>query len=120
MMFLHKMSYDAAALQCCLIGMKLAEFDTNDVYDDFFSVAASNGGQWTSIGATFSNGDGTDSWCNSFQPIPTNIIKNPFDAYENCQNEKITHRLVIDGYKVSIIVKPHTLVSTNIVACKDT
>lgn len=92
-------NFDAVALECCLVGMPVAEFETEEAYSDFFTVSCYVGANWIFIGATFSNGDGTDSWCSNFQPIPKNIITNPFNAYENCQNEKIANRLVIDKDK---------------------
>jgi hypothetical protein len=111
-------AHSAAALECCKIGMRLAEFATPAIYNDWWSVFTWSGlSRWIFFGATYNNGDNTDSWCSNFAIIPNNIITNKFDAYENCQYEFNTQRLVVNEVKNSYLVMPENAGGINMFSC---
>jgi hypothetical protein len=88
--------------------MRLAEFATAEIYNDWWSAVNPdpNRQNWIVIGATYNNGDNTDSWCSNFAVIPNNIISNKAQAYENCLMEFKTQRLIVDEHKDSYLVTP--------------
>jgi hypothetical protein len=119
-MYLHiSKAYSAAAAECCQIGMRMAEFATPEIYNDFWSAFNPNPvrGNWILIGATYNNGDNTDSWCSNFAVIPNNIITDKFQAYENCLTEFITQRLIVDELKNSYFATPEDSGGCNMFTC---
>jgi len=58
------------------------------------------GSYWMIIGATYDNGDNTDSWCDSYQPLPKNIIM-PLKSYGDCARAE-SSRLYMSDNAVSI------------------
>jgi hypothetical protein len=99
--------------------MRLAEFATPEIYIDWWSavnpVAANS--RWIFFGATYNNGDNTDSWCSNFAVIPNNIITNKIEAYENCMYEFVTQRLVVDEVMNSYLVLPEDGGGINMFSC---
>jgi len=50
-----------------------------------------------SIGATYDNGDNTDSWCENYQLIPKKIITDPSLAYGECSRTKMSKLILTNG-----------------------
>jgi hypothetical protein len=99
--------------------MRVAEFATPEIYNDWWSSfnPLAYMGRWIFIGATYNNGDNTDSWCSNFAVIPNNIITNKSEAYENCKMEFITQRLIVDEVKNSYFATPDDSAGVNMFAC---
>jgi len=60
----------------------------------YIIYGAGIGGNFYFIGTTYDNGDFRDFWCDTFKPIPSNIITNPSWAYGSC-GMKIPNELII-------------------------
>jgi hypothetical protein len=99
--------------------MRLAEFATPEIYTDFWTsfTPVPVMQRWIFIGATYNNGDDTDSWCSNFAVIPNNIITNKIKAYEDCKLEFKTQRLVIDEARISDIAAPEDMLGAHVFAC---
>jgi hypothetical protein len=101
------------------MGMKLTEFATAEAYNDWWSalgpIALLN--RWIFFGATYNNGDNTDSWCSNYKVIPDNIITNKYEAYDNCKMEFQTQRLVVDESIHNNLVIPADRKGAHIYSC---
>jgi hypothetical protein len=99
--------------------MHLAEFATAEIYNDWWSAVMPNTVRqnWIFIGATYNNGDNTDSWCSNYAVIPNNIITNKFDAYENCLMEFVTQRLVVSENQNSYFATPDDSAGVTMFSC---
>jgi hypothetical protein len=93
---------EAAAMECCKLGMRLVDFPDDAAYADFWAGNPPLELRWVYMGATYNYGDGTDRWCHTMETVPKSIITNNFDAYENCtSNDPSRARLVFVGDKTS-------------------
>jgi len=60
---------------------------------------AMGGGQYV-FGATYDNGDYRDFWCDTFKPIPSNIITNLSKAYGLCRSEPLQLLVKNSGFLI--------------------
>ncbi|CAB3376933.1 Hypothetical predicted protein [Cloeon dipterum] len=68
-------SYDSAALICCKLNMSMAEFTTQESWDNFYAFAkVQTFSSWNFFGQTTDNGNKTDTWCKSGTLVPDGII----------------------------------------------
>jgi hypothetical protein len=95
-------NFTNAALDCCKLGMRLADFPDDAAYADFWASNPSLDTRWVHMGATFNYGDGTDRWCHTMKTVPKSIITNNFNAYENCARDNPDNtRLIFVGDKTT-------------------
>jgi hypothetical protein len=98
--------------------MRVAEFATPEIYTDWWSAMIPSGNsRWIFFGATYNNGDKTDSWCSNFAVIPNNIITDKFAAYENCLFEFVTQRITVDEFRNSQLVMPEDAGGVHMFSC---
>jgi hypothetical protein len=108
----------AAATDCCKLGMRLIDFPDDAAYAEFWATSFGFSTlQWIYMAPTFNDGDGTDRWCRTLETVPKIVIKNIFNAYENCAYDlPSSARLLIDGGRNSWII-PNDYNSTSDYVC---
>ncbi|XP_065341886.1 uncharacterized protein LOC135940771 [Cloeon dipterum] len=79
------MDFQAEADYCCKLGSHLAIFESLADFNAFMPSWQDANGDLTFIGATFDNGDGTDSWCLNFKKLPAGLITDINTFYRNQQ-----------------------------------